>query len=331
MSLFIKLLLGKILSQKRDLLKIYRLGKIVSLVYAMSLLKLRIKQVFHMDSENDYLYKDRLLLEWLHENFKDIDISCKSYMHEEVPRNDDVHYIWIYWDNPNKMPLVVKQCVDSILLKNKNSKVNIISEENVNDFVEIPPIIRKKYKQGIISKTHFSDVVRVSLLLKYGGVWVDATLYMVHSIPECIWKKQFYTVTPKLETPYKVISHGRWAVFFLACQPGSELMRLTLMMMIEYWNKYDELFDYLWIDYFWAYFQKRSGSIAKLFSSVPSNNLHCLDINLAQAYSENNLEALINRDDTLFYKLSYKFSSSIPLYDTCGKETLLGHIVTRKI
>ena len=103
------------------------------------------------------------------------------------------------------------------------------------------------------------------------------------------------------------------------------------MMMIEYWNKYDELFDYLWIDYFWAYFQKRSGSIAKLFSSVPLNNLHCLDINLAQAYSENNLEALINRDDTLFYKLSYKFSSSIPLYDTCGKETLLGHIVTRKI
>ncbi len=331
LSLFIKLLLGKILSQKRDLLKIYRLGKIVSLVYAMSLLKLRIKQVFHMDSEKDYLYKDRLLLEWLHENFKDIDISCKSYMHEEVPRNDDAHYIWIYWDNPNKMPLVVKQCVDSILLKNNNSKVNIISEENVNDFVEIPPIIRKKYKQGIISKTHFSDVVRVSLLLKYGGVWVDATLYMVHSIPKCIWKKQFYTVTPKLETPYKVISHGRWAVFFLACQPGSELMRLTLMMMIEYWNKYDELFDYLWIDYFWAYFQKRSGSIAKLFSSVPSNNLHCLDINLAQAYSENNLEALINRDDTLFYKLSYKFSSSIPLYDTCGKETLLGHIVTRKI
>lgn len=333
LSLFIKLLLGKILSQKRDLLKIYRLGKIVSLVYAMSLLKLRIKQVFHMDSEKDYLYKDRLLLEWLHENFKDIisDINWKSYVHEEVPRNDDVHYIWIYWDNPNKMPLVVKQCVDSILLKNKNSKVNIISEENVNDFVEIPPIIRKKYKQGIISKTHFSDVVRVSLLLKYGGVWVDATLYMVHSIPECIWKKQFYTVTPKLETPYKVISHGRWAVFFLACQPGSELMRLTLMMMIEYWKKYDELFDYLWIDYFWAYFQKRSGSIAKLFSSVPSNNLHCLDINIAQAYSENNLEALINRDDTLFYKLSYKFSSSIPLYDTCGKETLLGHIVTRKI
>lgn len=76
MSLFIKLFLGKILSQKRDLLKIYRLGKIVSLVYAMSLLKLRIKQVFHMDSEKDYLYKDRLLLEWLHENFKDIDISC---------------------------------------------------------------------------------------------------------------------------------------------------------------------------------------------------------------------------------------------------------------
>lgn len=171
-------------------MKIYRLGKIVSLVYAMSLLKLRIKQVFHMDSEKDYLYKDRLLLEWLHENFNDIisDINWKSYVHEEVPRNDDVHYIWIYWDNPNKMPLVVKQCVDSILLKNNNSKVNIISEENVNDFVEIPPIIRKKYKQGIISKTHFSDVVRVSLLLKYGGVWVDATLYMVHSIPECIWK-----------------------------------------------------------------------------------------------------------------------------------------------
>ena len=304
----------------------------VGSIYAKCLIRLRIKQVFHIDSEKDYLYKDKVLLEWIHKKFKDIIVNsaCERYILEDVPSKNNARHIWGYWDNLSKMPLVVKQCINSIILNNKNSKVHIISEENVNDFVKIAPIINKKYKQGIISKTHFSDIVRVSLLWKYGGVWVDATLYMIHPIPESVWNKQFFTVTPKLEEHYKVVSHGRWAVFFMACQPENELMRLTLKIMVEYWKKYDFLFDYLWIDYFWAYFQKYSERIARMLSSVPTNNSHCLDLDLAQEYSDKNIEALTNRKDTWFYKLSYKFSSSIPLYNTCGKETLLGHIVTKK-
>lgn len=305
----------------------------VTPVYGLFLIKLRIKQLLHLDTEKDYGYKDQLLQEWLHENFKDIlsNDACERKDQKGTSTEDNPHHVWVYWDNPDTTPLVVQQCIDSIIQKNKNCKVHIISEENVDDFIELSPVIIKKYKQGIISKTHFSDVVRVSLLLEYGGVWVDATLYMVHAIPESIWDRQFYTVTPELKAPYKVVSHGRWAVFFMACQPGNELMRLTLKMMIEYWEKYDVLFDYLWMDYFWSYLQQHSECIAEMLSSVPLNNLHCLDINLAQEYSEEIAETIVKRKDTWFYKLSYKFSVSIPLYDTFGKETLLGHIVTSKI
>ena len=33
-----------------------------------------------------------------------------------------------------------------------------------------------KYKKGIFTRTHFSDILRLELLTKYGGTWIDASV-----------------------------------------------------------------------------------------------------------------------------------------------------------
>ena len=90
----------------------------VGSIYAKCLIRLRIKQVFHIDSEKDYLYKDKVLLEWIHKKFKDIIVNsaCERYILEDVPSKNNARHIWVYWDNLSKMPLVVKQCINSIIL-----------------------------------------------------------------------------------------------------------------------------------------------------------------------------------------------------------------------
>ena len=37
--------------------------------------------------------------------------------------------------------------------------------------------IVEKWKRGIIGPAHFSDLIRLELLVRYGGYWIDATVY----------------------------------------------------------------------------------------------------------------------------------------------------------
>jgi hypothetical protein len=34
----------------------------------------------------------------------------------------------------------------------------------------------EKYQKKIIDNTHFSDLLRLELLIKYGGTWIDASV-----------------------------------------------------------------------------------------------------------------------------------------------------------
>lgn len=104
-------------------------------------------------------------------------------------------------------------------------------------------------------------------------------------------------------------------------------MHLTLLMMNEYWKRYDELFDYLWMDYFWAYLKLHFPYVNNMFECIEANNLSCLNLNLSEEYT--GAEKIpTNEKNTWFYKLSYKFSNSIPLYNNQGKATILGRIIT---
>ena len=45
----------------------------------------------------------------------------------------------------------------------------IINETNFNEYIKMPYYIINKYKNNTFSKTHFSDLLRLELLIKYGG------------------------------------------------------------------------------------------------------------------------------------------------------------------
>ena len=54
--------------------------------------------------------------------------------------------------------------------------VHILTEENYRDYVTFPPFIQQKIDSGVISKTHMSDLLRLELLIRHGGLWLDATV-----------------------------------------------------------------------------------------------------------------------------------------------------------
>jgi hypothetical protein len=84
--------------------------------------------------------------------------------------------IWILWFQGEKnAPMVVSKCIESWKKYHPNWKVIIIDENTYSDYINISSII--KNNKEFITKTLLSDIVRVNLLNKYGGVWVDSTCY----------------------------------------------------------------------------------------------------------------------------------------------------------
>ena len=85
--------------------------------------------------------------------------------------------IWICWlQGIDKDPSLIKRCYKSIKDNFKDSKI-VVDESYINDYVELPSYIMEKDGKGIITKTHFSDILRLELLSQYGGTWIDGTVY----------------------------------------------------------------------------------------------------------------------------------------------------------
>ena len=47
-----------------------------------------------------------------------------------------------------------------------DKNIVILTNENINDYVQLPDYIVEKYDKGIIPKAHFSDAIRNELLCK---------------------------------------------------------------------------------------------------------------------------------------------------------------------
>ena len=50
-----------------------------------------------------------------------------------------------------------------------------LTKNNFKQYIELPDYIEKKFEKGKISMAHFSDLLRISLLAKWGGMWIDST------------------------------------------------------------------------------------------------------------------------------------------------------------
>jgi len=82
---------------------------------------------------------------------------------------------WSYWDTDNyeDIPLVIRQIVNdrNKKLESKNWEVIFLNNLNINEYIhknEYPP----KYRSLTIQAQ--SDWIRLKLLQKYGGLWIDA-------------------------------------------------------------------------------------------------------------------------------------------------------------
>lgn len=227
-------------------------------------------------------------------------------MDMHLPRSSS-NKIWICWfQGMEQAPEIVKKCYASMTSNIKDREFVIITEENYKNYVTFPSFIQKKYEGGIITKTHFSDLLRLELLIRYGGTWADSTLYCSSSdIPSYFFDSDlflFQCLKPGLDGHCTSISS-----WFITAKSNSPILRLTRDLLYNYWEHNDKMINYFLIHDFFQLaietFPEEWAEVVPFSNSIP----HILLLRLFEPYNPTIWNAV--KEMTPFHKLTYKFDA----------------------
>lgn len=214
--------------------------------------------------------------------------------------------IWVLWlQGIEQAPLLVKKCYESLQIHLCDYELVLLTEENYRDYVKFPDYIQHKIDSGVITKTHFSDLLRLELLEKYGGTWIDATVFCSGSnFHKCILDSDLFVYQC-----LKPISDGDCfsvSSWLMTSSTNNPIISLTKELLYEYWKKNDSMIDYFLIHYFFKIaiesFPEEWRKVCPICNAAP----HMLLLRLFDQYDEKTWNVI--KDQTAFHKLSYKFN-----------------------
>lgn len=213
--------------------------------------------------------------------------------------------IWICWfQGMENAPELVKKCYESVVGNNPDKEVVVITTENMGDYVTFPDFLMEKWKQGIITHTHMTDLLRLELLINHGGMWLDATVLCTGKAPDYFFDSNLFF--------YQCLKPGRdghavpVSSWLIEAKTHNKILMATRELCYEYWKNQTEMIDYfLFHDFMAIVLDKYEDEWKKV---VPRDNAtpHELLLRLFDPYDERMWNAI--KGQTPFHKLTYKFS-----------------------
>lgn len=223
----------------------------------------------------NYLDKYNVEFELMYEHQR-----CRQILKK---KNLDRPIFTMWWQGEDARPDVVKACNES--LKKLGREVIILTEKNIDEYIDLPEYIWEKYREGIISNAHFSDIVRVAVLAMWGGVWIDSTVYIADDVPDYMMNKLFvFKQSPQLK---EMRSYGNW---WIAAPCGHEMILRQLSALIVYWKNEDKLLDYYIFHIIWKKNLDQNLHLKKEIEAIPTritDSTHLLLKNYNKEFDEN--------------------------------------------
>ncbi len=102
--------------------------------------------------------------------------------------------IWQYWAQGVKnCPPIVSVCFSSVEHFKGEYKVIRLDDDNISEYLTLPKFIfDKKYFNSKFKHAFFADLIRLALLDVYGGVWLDATVFLTAPLPDNLLNMDYF-------------------------------------------------------------------------------------------------------------------------------------------
>lgn len=214
--------------------------------------------------------------------------------------------VWVFWmQGIECAPPLVKRCYKSLQDNLVDREIILITEKNLKDYVVFPDFIMDKLKKGVITYTHFSDLLRVELLIRYGGTWIDSTVFCSSkNIPNYMLNSDFFVFQNlKPGADGNAIRISSW--FMTSCS-NNKILLAVREMLYTYWKKHNSMIDYFLLHHFIMivadYYRDDWEKIVQFPNSLP----HILQLMLFESFNQEKWNSVTNICP--FHKLTYKCS-----------------------
>ena len=208
---------------------------------------------------------------------------------------------WCWLQGYDKAPELVKSCYESLKSNMEGYEIRIITFENLSDYITLPDHITEKFNSGIIDFTHYSDIIRLELLIRHGGVWIDSTVLCTDNEMAHVMEKSPLFV-------YKILmgmgNNSLASNWLISSRPGLPVLILTRDLLLEYWKRNNTLKHYFLFHLFFSIAMKE---FPEIWGEIPVYNNVSPQIlvgELNNTYSCERYVAL--KRFSSFHKLTYK-------------------------
>lgn len=171
-----------------------------------------------------------------------------NYQRREV-KNKTVWYSW--WQGMESAPELVTTCIQQMQKQFPSDTTFInVDSSNFTNYVDLQPRILELFESGKITNAQFSDQLRINLLAKHGGIWMDATLWVNQKQEQSIFDLPFFSYRAKKSLPISSdhgTCQGDWQLYFLG-GTNTYLYEALKTVNDAYWQRYSKVIHYLQLD-----------------------------------------------------------------------------------
>jgi uncharacterized protein Usg len=249
---------------------------------------------------------------------------------------------WQYWHqeiDANTSKIVIS-CLNSVKKHSNGYEVIILTGKTVKDYVDLPDFVWQKLGKGRFNNTKLSNLVRLYLLSAYGGVWLDATIYLTKPIAEGLLQKDFFAFQ-RSETPppdadtYKKFDplyfswdpayQIRMLNSFIIAKPHNKIIDDLLSIHLEYWRREKRVGHYFFFQILFNRMTRQNEWKSLNCEIVGDTDCHALQVAGINKFDYSLCKQITAKCD--IHKLTYRFerfgqTPSGSFFDIIANETI---------
>lgn len=268
--------------------------------------------------ENDEVALQGVLLQKLNKELESFTIQYG----DDFPKN-----VWQYWgQGKGTEPVIIKKCFDSVtkILEPCGFKIIRLDNESICNYLDVESLLGNIGSKKGFTYTAFSDLARCGLLYQYGGIWLDASIFL-SGIPNVLLSNNRVLFerdkNSSLREKILYMSRGHyfrwghnvrvnWLSSVIKAPKEDPLFGLMWKVLRRYWEEENEYTNYFLAQILFDLIKNRSGILSNL-NYIMCNDLspHELQFMLHNMVDADKLNALLC--DTTIHKLTYKLDDRI--------------------
>jgi hypothetical protein len=211
--------------------------------------------------------------------------------------------LWLQgWENA---PEIVKACARTAAALNPNWDIRMLDLQSAGQLLKDDPLFLDTRNKNLQPET-FSDIIRICLLRKHGGVWADATVYFLKPLDSWLHENMRSGFCAFAWPPDRRLSS-----WFLAAAPDHYMISHWHEACRQYWSGRKSRDQYFWFHA--LFFQavaanpefKQLWSETPDLSSEPPHRFVPYDQKLIVPASEDDRRCISNAETPLL-KLTHK-------------------------